>query len=101
MQVVVHPAARQELSDALDWCQARYGPRVAARLLRRFNLAGKMLMREPGLGTPAFGGARTLPLRQFPYTLVYRVDGAVCDVVALQHQSRMPGYWVGRLPGLA
>lgn len=99
MDLLVHPAARRELNDALDWCHANYGRRVAARLLRRFDLAGQMLMREPGLGTLAPGSARTLPLRQFPYTLVYRVEGAVVHVIALMHQSRMPEYWTGRLLG--
>lgn len=99
MQRVVHPAAERELNEAFDWCQARFGNRVAARLLRRVELAGRLLMRQPGFGTPAAGGARTLPLRQFPYTLVYRVDGDVLQVLALQHQSRMPGYWVARLRG--
>lgn len=97
MTLTVHPAARREVDDAFDWCKAKYGRRVAARLLRRFDLAGQMLVREPGLGTPASDSARTLPLKGFPYTLVYRVDGALVHVIALTHQSRMPGYWVGRL----
>ena len=96
MTVWVHPAAQRELDDAFDWCRAKYGRSVAARLLRRFELAGQILVREPGLGTPASDSARTLPLNEFPYTLVYRVDGARLHVIALMHQSRMPGYWQGR-----
>lgn len=63
MTLTVHPAARREVDDAFDWCKAKYGRRVAARLLRRFDLAGQMLVREPGLGTPASDSARTLPLK--------------------------------------
>ena len=95
----VHPAARREIDDAFDWCKAKYGRRVAARLLRRFELAGQMLMREPGLGTPAPSNARTLPLSDFPYTLIYQVEGAHIHVIALMHQSRLPDYWTARLPG--
>jgi hypothetical protein len=33
---------------------------------------------------------------QFPYKLVCRVQGEVLTVLAVAHQSREPGYWVGR-----
>lgn len=96
MRLNVHPAARRELDAALEWSKATFGPRTAARLQRRFEQAGQMLMREPALGTPGEGQARRLPLNHFPFTLVYRVEGAVIHVLALMHQSREPGYWKGR-----
>lgn len=50
----------------------------------------------PQLGTPSYPGVRTWPLKDFPYTLVYRVQGEDITVMAVAHQSREPGYWVGR-----
>ena len=50
----------------------------------------------PRLGSPSYPGVRTWPLKQFPYTLVYRVKGKVISVIAVAHQSREPEYWVGR-----
>ena len=96
MQLTVHPIAALELDAALQWSQATFGDRTAARLRQRFEQAGQMLIREPMLGAHESGPIRKLPLRKFPYTLVYRVDGEVITVVALAHQSRKPGYWVGR-----
>jgi toxin ParE1/3/4 len=98
MELRLHPAAHRELDEAFNWCKAVYGRRVAARLLRRFEAIGKIILREPGVGTPGIGNTRTLPLKTFPYTLVYRVDARVIHVVALMHQSRMPGYWIARVP---
>jgi plasmid stabilization system protein ParE len=96
MLLVVHPAAQRELDAALQWSRAEFGRPVAARLLRRFDRAGELLMGQPMLGSPAEANARRLPLHGFPYTLVYRVEGAVVHVLALMHQSRLPDYWVGR-----
>lgn len=62
MTVRVHPAAQRKLGEVFDWCRAKYGRSVAACLLRRFELAGQVLVREPGLGIPASDSARTLPL---------------------------------------
>lgn len=89
----VHPAAEQELRDALEHSEADFGPLVARRLLQRFARVGDWLMAEPGIGTKAPGDARLVPLGRFPYSLVYRVDADTVTVLALMHQSRLPGYW--------
>lgn len=96
MQLIVHPEARRELDAALGWSRTTFGRRTAARLQRRFEQAGQMLMREPAIGTPAEGKARKLPLSGFPFTLVYRIEGPIVHVLALMHQSREPAYWMGR-----
>lgn len=96
MQVVVHPAAQRELDAALQWSKTTFGHRAAARLQRRFELAGQMLMRQPALGTLDAGQARKLRLGKFPYSLVYRSHGKVIMVIAVAHQSREPGYWTRR-----
>lgn len=41
--------------------------------------------------------ARQVPLRRFPYRLIYRFDVSDFVVVALAHTSRRPGYWRDRL----
>ena len=93
MRLVVHPAARLELDAALARSKVDFGPGTAARLLRRFDRSGQMLLGQPMLGTAASAGARKLPMSRFPYTLVYRIEGEVIHVIALMHQSRAPGYW--------
>ena len=41
MRLIVHPVAQQELDAALQWSTENFGPRAAARLLRRFDQAGR------------------------------------------------------------
>lgn len=96
MQIVVHPAAQRELDAALQWSKTTFGPGTAARLRRRFEQTGQMLMRQPAIGTAHAGHVRKLRLGGFPYALVYRVHGEVIAVIAVAHESRHPEYWVGR-----
>lgn len=96
--LVVHPAASRELDDALTWCRERFGRSVSDRLLREFDRAAALLNAHPEMGTVDDTGARKLPLPRFPYTVVYRFerDGPRIVVLALHHQRREAGYWVGR-----
>lgn len=96
MRIVTHPAAVRELDAALEWSRSVFGERTAARLRRRFDQVGLLLMRQPSIGTVAAGQTRKLRLGKFPYSLVYRASGDVITVLAVAHQSRKPGYWQGR-----
>ena len=96
MRLIVHPAARLELDAALARTKTTFGSRTAARLQRRFDQAGELLIREPTLGAPGSGQTRRFALCKFPFTLVYRVQAEAITVIAVAHQSREPGYWRGR-----
>jgi toxin ParE1/3/4 len=96
MRLLVHPMAQGELSAALSWSKKHFGATAAARLMARFEQAGEVLIREPGIGTPTVRSARKLPLGRSPFTIVYRVAGDTITVLALAHQRRRPTYWQGR-----
>ena len=55
-----------------------------------------LLRKFPEMGTPGTQGTRVLPLRSFPYSLVYRIHTPLIRVIAIAHHSRRPGYWAGR-----
>jgi plasmid stabilization system protein ParE len=96
VQLLVHPAADRELAQAVRWSRQHFGKGAATRLRQRVGQAAELLLREPGVGTPATAGAQSLPLAGYPYTLVYRVHADVVHVLASMHQSRLPDYWVQR-----
>jgi toxin ParE1/3/4 len=43
------------------------------------------------------GSVRRVPLRHFPFLLVYREHADHLEIVALAHTSRKPRYWRERL----
>jgi len=51
----------------------------------------------PNLGTPGPAGTRRIHLQRFPYSLAYRLEERLLRVIAVEHQRRSPGYWLGRL----
>ena len=88
--------ARQELVQAAQWYLAEGGAAVAEQFGWSVERALQLLSFMPQIGTAYTSSSRTWPLKHFPYTLVYRVQGEVLTVLAVAHQSREPGYWVGR-----
>lgn len=96
MKVGFRPEAERELVQAATWYASEGGTIVAEQfgeaLARALQLIGEM----PQLGTAYGPHLRTWPLKRFPYTLVYRVQGEVLTVMAVAHQSRVPGYWAKR-----
>lgn len=90
------PHAERELLEATQWYLADGGPVVAEQFEWAVQRALRVLAFMPRLGSSSYPGVRTWPLKQFPYTLVYRVKGEVISVIAVAHQSREPGYWAGR-----
>jgi len=90
------PAAQEELRAAVRWYLDSGGPVVAEQFEWTMQRTLRLLGPMPGIGTRAYEGVRLWPLKQFPYTLVYRLHGNVITVLALAHRSRAPGYWRGR-----
>lgn len=89
-------AAARELLAALQHYRNEAGVPVAEHFDDSVRHALMRLAQMPELGSPAPAGLRTWPLRRFPYTLVYRVEATELVVIAVAHQRRAVGYWVGR-----
>ena len=96
MIVEFRPEARQELVEAAQWYLAEGGAAVAEQWGWTIERALLLLSQMPQIGTAYSSRSRTWPLKRFPYTLVYSVQGEVLTVLAVAHQSREPGYWAGR-----
>ena len=54
-----------------------------------------LLLDRPYIGRRV-GEFRGLPLRKFPFTLIYVLEDGDLVVVAVAHHRRRPGYWMGR-----
>ena len=96
MRVELAAAAQADAEQAADWYIDHDAWEAARACLEELGKALARIGAEPGLGTPAKGGMRVLPIHRFPYSVVYRVQGDQIRVIAVAAQRRRPGFWRGR-----
>lgn len=91
-EVSIHEDADDELKAAALFYESResglgetFLDELASsfRLLREYPLSCNVLFEE----------YRRCRVRQFPYGVVYRIEGERVIVLAVAHSSRRPGYW--------
>lgn len=68
--------AEEELDHAATHYQDQASIAVADAFLHEFERAASLIAEYLGLGTPASRGRRLMLLRRFPFSLLYRVEGA-------------------------
>lgn len=97
MTYTLHPAAEQDVAEILDFYVEHASRAVAARFLREFERVANLVGEQPGLGTPKSSARRAMPLRVFPYLVVYRpLASGGARILVVRHQHRRPGYGGGR-----
>lgn len=96
MRVELAAEAVADAEQAADWYVDHDAWTAAVGFQEELARALARIGAEPGLGTPAKGGVRMLPIHRFPYSLVYRVQGDDVRVIAVAAQRRRPGFWRGR-----
>ncbi len=95
-KVRFHPDAANELVAASEWYRER--SEIAARaFLIETDQAIKNIRNTP-LRYPTFQNeTRRLILPRFPFSIVYRFEASLIEVIAVAHHKRRPGYWKSRL----
>ncbi len=96
MRIVYRSAALEEIRDAFAWYLKEAGQRHAQRFRDELNAKLALLLAHPPGGTSGTTAIRKLPLKVFPYTVHFKVDGDVIRVFAVAHHKRRPGYWLKR-----
>lgn len=89
------PAALDEAEAAAAWYAER-SPRAAAAFVAEVDRALALVAEAPERWSAHLLGTRRIPLRRFPYLIVYRVETSRILVVAVAHGRRRPGYWRDR-----
>ena len=92
LPVRISEEADAEVAEAARWYETH-----------RTGLGIEFLDAEsPRVGTPVPGVSdqtiRRRPVRRFPYHVVYMELSDRLQMLAIAHDRRRPGYWVGRLP---
>ena len=103
MTLPVRPnaAAEDEFRYYIRWYE-KEGAGLGERLWAEIDAAITLISEHPSIGEAvrrvrASGPIRRVPLRHFPFRLVYRQYADHLEVVALAHTSRRSTYWRDRI----
>jgi toxin ParE1/3/4 len=97
VKLLRHRAAQTELRQAILWYERErgVGEDLAAEVRRAFTAIERAPERWPVW--PRHARVRRYVLRRFPFSILYTVHDSVALVLAVAHDKRRPGYWLGRL----
>ena len=95
------PEASAELEDAALWYESQR-PGLGLELVQAVDLALEQIAGWPEIGRRVPGlprdlPARKVPVKRFPYHVVYLPWDGVFRILAFAHDSREPGYWLSRI----
>jgi toxin ParE1/3/4 len=93
--LLFHPEAQAEYSDALNWYQAR-SQRAAAGFETEVERVLELIAASPEMFPLYDDEHRFAVLRRYPYSMVFRAPEGGAYIVAVAHSSRSAGYWRGR-----
>ncbi len=96
MKRSIHRFAADDLANAARFYRREAGVAVARRFLNEFERVARLLEHYPGIGTPAGEGRQSLPLVDFPYTIIYRAEVQEIRILVVRHQSRDPEHGESR-----
>lgn len=91
-----HRQARIEYYEAIG-----YYARIDEALGERFVSAVEEAIAQMNLAPERFrrfeGDLRKVRVEDFPYAVIYRMEGSDLRILSIMHLHRRPGYWSGRL----
>jgi toxin ParE1/3/4 len=90
-----HEAAEAELLDEIGYLELR-AKGLGRRFFREVRRAEGVIAQFPESGEEILPGIRKTMVRKFRLSLIYAVEKDGLLILAVAHQSRRAGYWVGR-----
>jgi plasmid stabilization system protein ParE len=94
--------ADAEMAEAARWYEMHRAG-LGIEFLDAIDTTVAQVAEAPRMGTVVPGvpdeTIRRRPVRRFPYHVVYMELPGRLQILAIAHDRRRPGYWVGRLRG--
>jgi plasmid stabilization system protein ParE len=87
-----HPAAERELAAAMEVGERR-GSGLGDDLLDEVERVVALLCEFPDVGERLDDKRRRVPLRRFPFGIIFRVEDDTLRILAVAHRRQRPGYW--------
>lgn len=88
--------AEYELIESARYYAQEANAELGQAFLSEFERSVELLLEHPKFGAVWRGATRRLPLRRFPYSIVYELREDEVRVIAVAHQRRRPGFWKDR-----
>ena len=96
MKLIVLDAAQAELEEAQAYYLQHATSGIAAAFVADYERSAHRIIQFPQAGALVSQRLRALPMRHFPYSIIYHATVDTITVRAVAHLRRQPGYWVGR-----
>jgi toxin ParE1/3/4 len=88
----VHPEARREFNDAIDYYE-RESPGLGLLFTNEVDTGFARIREYPDAAQEVAKRARGLMLAKFPYSLIYEIRDDCLVVLAVAHHRKRPYYW--------
>lgn len=96
MHFIVHPEAEVDIfNGAVYYESEQIGLGIA--FLNAIASAKASISYMPGAWIEVGRGIRKFVMKEFPYSIFYRVNKEQIFIIAVAHQKRRPGYWENRI----
>jgi plasmid stabilization system protein ParE len=96
MNYSFHDLATGDVMAAQDYYIQHAGSAVTNRFMNELDRVIQLLLLNPGFGTPIAKHRRSYPLKDFPFSLVYRVEDEQLRILIVRHQRQRPSFGIGR-----
>lgn len=93
--VILLREAQSDIRHAANYYE-QGAPGLGQEFVAEVRRTLRRLMDYPELGALTRHGARKLPMRRFPLSVIYRVETNCVLVLAIAHQKRRPDFWLKR-----
>jgi plasmid stabilization system protein ParE len=91
-EIALHEDADKEFKAGITFYESRQ-PGLGDSFFQRVSEGFELILAQPLAGQILSDAFRR---RQFPYSIVYRVESDRVFVLAVAHWSRRPNYWKAR-----
>ncbi len=95
LEITLHENADEEFKSAIRFYESRQAG-LGETFFHRVSEGFDLILAQPFAGQVSFDDYRRRLIRQFPYSIVYRVESDRIYVLAVAHWSRSPSYWKTR-----
>ena len=96
MKVSIAAEAERELTESARYYAQQANIELGLAFITEFERSVDVLRLHPELGARWRSESRRMPLRRFPYSIIYSLSNDEIRILAIAHQRRKPGYWHGR-----